>query len=152
MALCVFHASTGNPAWLSGVRQGDVAPAKKGGEDEPGVQAQDKGEVGVGEVEGGDEVEGLGVWEVGEEGGGQLGKGLGASLAATPSTGSGSASAPDRTLSFRPLFASSFHLQCTDAHTRTVVSSGYMIIAPSWSRERGSCNPCFRGGAHRGGW
>jgi hypothetical protein len=59
---------------LSGVRQGDVAPAKKGEEDEPGVKAQDKGEVGVGEVEGGDEVEGLGVWEVGEEGGGQQGK------------------------------------------------------------------------------
>lgn len=61
MALGVFHASTGNTAWLSRVRQRDVAPAKEGDEDEAGVEAEDEGEVGVGEIEGGDEVEGLGV-------------------------------------------------------------------------------------------
>jgi len=61
MALCVLHASTGNPSWLGGVSQRDVAPAEERDENEPGVEAKDEGEKGVGEVEGGDEVEGLGV-------------------------------------------------------------------------------------------
>ena len=67
MALCVFHAATGNPSWLGGVSQGGVAPAEERDQDEPGVEAEDEGEVGVGEVEGGDEVERLGVWEEGEK-------------------------------------------------------------------------------------
>lgn len=44
---------------MGGVSQGSVSPAEEGDEDKPGVEAEDEGEVGVGEVEGGDEVEGL---------------------------------------------------------------------------------------------